>query len=384
MADLTPKPAHPRTIALNAELAGRLPLDDDADFERAHRGLVAQHPTGVIDGPLLPVWDVHLYDFVRESSAAPDTVNPSLWRQARINCAHGLFQVSDTVWQVRGYDISNITFIAGDTGWIVIDPLTSLETAAASLRLANEHLGERPVVAIIYTHSHLDHFGGVLGVTSEHDVASGRCRIIAPAGFLREAVAENVIAGPAMLRRSLYMFGPLLPKGPRGQVDTGLGKTTPIGTFHLVPPTEDISRTGQELVIDGVRVVFQMTPDAEAPAEMNFHFPDLGLLCMAENCTHTMHNLLTPRGALVRDALAWSKYINEAIELFVDHTDTCFASHHWPRFGNSEVRTYLTQQGIEARRLQSEGHGESRPEASNATREGRAQNRRVEFHVLTD
>jgi alkyl sulfatase BDS1-like metallo-beta-lactamase superfamily hydrolase len=296
MADLTPKPAHPTTTARNASFAERLPLGDDADVERANRGLVARHPTGVIDGPLFPVWDVQQYDFLRESPDAPDTVNPSLWRQARLNCIHGLFQVSDTVWQVRGYDISNITFIAGDTGWIVIDPLTSCETAAASLQLADEHLGERPVVAVIYTHSHLDHFAGVLGVTSHEDVASGRCRIVAPEGFLHEAVAENVIAGPAMLRRALYMFGPLLPKGPHGQVDSGLGKTTPIGTVSLVPPTEDITHTGQELVIDGVRVVFQMTPEAEAPAEMNFHFPDLGLLCMAENCTQTMHNLLTPRG----------------------------------------------------------------------------------------
>jgi alkyl sulfatase BDS1-like metallo-beta-lactamase superfamily hydrolase len=344
MADLTPKPAHPTTTARNASFAERLPLGDDADVERANRGLVARHPTGVIDGPLFPVWDVQQYDFLRESPDAPDTVNPSLWRQARLNCIHGLFQVSDTVWQVRGYDISNITFIAGDTGWIVIDPLTSCETAAASLQLADEHLGERPVVAVIYTHSHLDHFAGVLGVTSHEDVASGRCRIVAPEGFLHEAVAENVIAGPAMLRRALYMFGPLLPKGPHGQVDSGLGKTTPIGTVSLVPPTEDITHTGQELVIDGVRVVFQMTPEAEAPAEMNFHFPDLGLLCMAENCTQTMHNLLTPRGALVRDSLAWSKYINEAIELFADDSHTCFASHHWPRFGTDDVRGYLVQQ----------------------------------------
>ena len=344
MADLTPKPAHPATRARNAAFAERLPLGDDADVERARRGLVAQHPTGVIDGPLFAAWDVHQYDFLRESPDAPDTVNPSLWRQARINCTHGLFQVSETVWQVRGYDISNVTFIAGDTGWIVIDPLTSCETAAAALDLANEHLGARPVVAVIYTHSHMDHFAGVLGVTTEEDVASGRCRVIAPEGFLHEAVAENVIAGPAMLRRSLYMFGPLLPKGPQGQVDAGLGKTTPLGTISLLPPTEDITHTGQELVVDGVRIVFQMTPETEAPAEMNFHFPDLGLLCMAENCTHTMHNLLTPRGAQVRDSLAWSKYIGEAIELFADESDVCFASHHWPRFGKDAVRAYLVQQ----------------------------------------
>ncbi|MEZ5177650.1 MAG: alkyl sulfatase dimerization domain-containing protein [Acidimicrobiales bacterium] len=344
MGDLHPKPAHPSTTARNATFAERLPLAEQADVERASRGLVAQHPTGVVEGPLFPAWDVHRYDFIRDQDEAPDTVNPSLWRQAKINCIHGLFQVAERVWQVRGYDISNITFIQGDTGWIVIDPLISVETAAMALELADEHLGARPVVAVIYTHSHADHFGGVLGVTTQDDVDAGRCRIIAPAGFLHEAVSENVIAGPAMLRRALYMFGPLLPPGPRGQVDAGLGKTTAMGTVSLVAPTEDITHTGQELVIDGVRVVFQMTPEAEAPAEMNFHFPDLRLLCMAENCTHTMHNLLTPRGALVRDALAWSKYIHEAIELFADETDTCFASHHWPRFGADDVRTYLTQQ----------------------------------------
>lgn len=342
--DRSAKGAHARTVEVNAGFAERLPLGEDADFERASRGLIAQHPTGTIGGRGLPAWDIHRHDFIRESDLSPDTVNPSLWRQARLNCIHGLFAVTDRVWQVRGYDISNITFIAGDTGWIVIDPLTSCETAAAALALADDHLGARPVVAVIYTHSHLDHFAGVLGVTTEADVAAGRCRVIAPAGFLAEAVAENVIAGPAMMRRSLYMFGPLLPSGPQGQVDAGLGKTTAIGTVSLVPPTEDITHTGQELVIDGVRVVFQMTPETEAPAEMNFHFPDLRLLCMAENCTHTMHNLLTPRGAQVRDSLAWSKYIHEAIELFADTTENCFASHHWPRFGADDVRSYLTQQ----------------------------------------
>ena len=340
----TPKPAHPTTSAANAAFADRLPLDDDADFVRATRGLVAEHPTGTVGEGFFPIWDIHKYDFVRDQVEAPDTVNPSLWRQARLNCIHGLFEVTDRVWQVRGYDISNITFIAGDHGWIVIDPLTSVETASMALELVNQHLGARPVVAVIYTHSHLDHFAGVDGVTTREDVDAGRCRVIAPKGFLQEAVSENVIAGPAMLRRSLYMFGPLLPTGPRGQVDAGLGKTTPVGTVSLIPPTEEISETGTELDLDGVRVVFQMTPGTEAPAEMNFHFPDLRLLCMAENCTHTMHNLLTPRGALVRDALAWSKYINESIDLFAGESDICFASHHWPRFGADDVKAFLVQQ----------------------------------------
>ncbi len=342
--DTTPKPAHPTTARANAGVAARLPLADDADLARATRGLVAEHPTGTVSRGMLAVWDIHKHDFLREQPEAPDTVNPSLWRQARLNCVHGLFEVTDRVWQVRGYDISNVTFIAGDTGWIVIDPLTSVEMAATALELANEHLGERPVVAVIYTHSHLDHFAGVHGVTTQDDVDAGRCRIIAPEGFLDAAVSENVIAGPVMLRRSLYMFAPLLPAGPRGQVDAGLGKTTSLGTVSLIPPTEEIRDTGTELDIDGVRVVFQMTPGTEAPAEMNFHFPDLRLLCMAENCTQTMHNLLTPRGAQVRDALGWSKYINEAIDLFADQTDISFASHHWPRFGADDVRRFLTQQ----------------------------------------
>ncbi len=343
-ADRTQKPASDATIRLARDLARRLPLDEQTDFERATRGLIAQHPTGVIGPEGRPVWDVHRHDFVRDDDAAPDTVNPSLWRQARLNCIHGLFEVGPRVWQVRGYDISNVTFIAGDTGWIVIDPLTSTETAAAALALADEHLGARPVVAVIYTHSHLDHFAGVLGVTSREDVDAGRCRIIAPEHFLAEAVSENVIAGPVMLRRAIYMYGALLPPHPQGHVDAGLGKITPLGTVSLIPPTEEISATGTELVIDGVRVVFQSTPGTEAPAEMNFHFPDLRLLCMAENCSHNLHNLYTPRGAQVRDALAWSKYIGEAIELFADETDICFASHHWPRFGADDARAFLVQQ----------------------------------------
>jgi alkyl sulfatase BDS1-like metallo-beta-lactamase superfamily hydrolase len=325
--------------------------DPTGDVERATRGFVAAHATGVVERDGRPIWDTSRYDFLRETASAPATVHPNLWRQARLNCVHGLFEVRSPgsdgrggVWQVRGYDLSNVTFVAGDTGWIVIDPLTAAETAAAALALVDEHLGERPVVAVIYTHSHVDHFGGVEGVTSAADVAAGRCQVLAPVGFLHEAVSENVIAGPAMVRRAMYMYGPLLPTGPDGQVDAGLGKATPLGTVGLVPPTEEIVDTGTERVLDGVRVVFQLTPGTEAPAEMNFHFPDLRLLCMAENCTHTMHNLYTPRGAQVRDALAWSRYVNEAIELFADDSDTCFASHHWPRFGADDVRSFLVRQ----------------------------------------
>jgi alkyl sulfatase BDS1-like metallo-beta-lactamase superfamily hydrolase len=319
-------------------------FDDPADFARAERGRVATHPTGCIKVGDHSVWNVGDYDFIRESEAAPDTVHPGLWRQARLNCTHGLFEVGEGVWQARGYDISNITFLAGDEGWVIIDPLTTTATAAACLALANEHLGHRPVTAVIYTHSHVDHYGGVEGVTTAEDVAAGNVRVIAPEGFLREAVNENIVAGPAMVRRALFQFGPFLPKGPRGQVDAGLGKGVPGGVQSLIAPSEEICGTGTELVIDGLRVVFQNTPDAEAPSEMNFHFPEKRLLCMAENCTHTLHNLYPLRGAQVRDALAWSKYINEALCLFGGETDVAFASHHWPRFGQADVREFLERQ----------------------------------------
>ncbi|MFW2333040.1 alkyl/aryl-sulfatase, partial [Ilumatobacter sp.] len=272
----------------------------------------------------------------------------SLWRQAQLNNIHGLFEVAPKVWQARGYDISNITFIEGDTGWVVIDPLTVEGTARDCLQLANDTLGERPVTGVIYTHSHTDHFGGVLGVTSEDDVDAGRCRIIAPEHFLREAISENVIAGFAMTRRALYQFGPLLPAGPKQHVDCGLGKAVPLSPPGLLAPTEDITFTGEELVVDGVRIVFQLTPETEAPAEMNFFFPDRGddggWLCMAENCSHNMHNLIPIRGALVRNSLAWSKYINEAIDLFADDSALMFASHHWPRWGRDDVAGFLRKQ----------------------------------------
>ncbi|MGB1381796.1 MAG: alkyl/aryl-sulfatase [Ilumatobacteraceae bacterium] len=322
----------------------RLPDMDPEDFDRASRGLIAQHPTGQIEGAWGVAWDVSRYDFVNESELNPDTVHPSLWRQARLNNIHGLFEVAPGIWQARGYDISNITFIEGATGWIVIDPLTVEGCARDCLALANTHLGERPVTAVIYTHSHTDHFGGVLGVTSEEAVRRGDCRIIAPEHFLQETINENVIAGHAMTRRALYQFGPLLPPGPRGHVDCGLGKAIPISPPGLLAPTEDITRTGQELVVDGVRIVFQLTPEAEAPAEMNFFFPDHGWLCMAENCSHNMHNLIPIRGAQARDALAWSKYIGEARDLFGARSEVMFASHHWPRWGAKDVDGFLRKQ----------------------------------------
>jgi len=343
--NLDPKPASSVTSARNAQTLAHMNLDDAGDFERATRGLVATREHDQIQNAAgRVVWDTGDHDFVRDVEQSPESVNPSLWRQARLNCVHGLFEVVPGVWQARGYDLSNITFVAGDTGWLVIDPLTAAETAAAALELANKHLGRREVRSIIYTHSHVDHFGGVLGVTDAAAVQRGDVSIIAPAGFMKEAVSENVVAGPAMIRRASYMYGGLLPRNERGHVDAGLGKATPRGTVGLIPPTVEVGVTGTELVVDGIRIVFQYTPDAEAPAEMNFHFPDMALLCMAENCTHNMHNLYTPRGAQVRDALSWSKYINEAIELFASETDTVFASHHWPRWGSADCRQFLETQ----------------------------------------
>ena len=337
------KPATQHTRAAN--IAVSFDLDAD-DFSRVDRGFIAAIPDGRITDPETgrTVWDMSRYAFIADDAPAPDTVNPSLWRQAQLNRRHGLFEVAPKCWQVRGYDISNITFIEGATGWIVIDPLTSGQCARASLELANQHLGKRPVVAVIYTHSHADHFGGVNGVTSQAEVDAGRCIIIAPEGFLHEAVSENIIAGPAMLRRSAYQFGPLLPPGPDAHLDAGLGKAVPHDISGLIAPTHDITHTGQEMVVDGVRIVFQMTPETEAPAEMNFFFPDFGWLCTAENCTHTMHNLVPIRGAQVRNSLAWSKYINEVIELFGDQAKLMFASHHWPRWGTDNVREFLVLQ----------------------------------------
>ena len=339
--DATPQDATAHTVVENAIT---LPAFDTADFERASRGLIATHPTGVIPGPFGPAWDVSRHDFLRNDAPCPPTVHPSLWRQAQLNTIHGLFEVAPGVWQARGYDLSNITFIAGIEGWVVIDPLTTDATAGACLELANDQLGARPVTAVIYTHSHVDHFGGVHGVTTQADVDAGRCRVIAPEHFMHETVSENLLAGNAMGRRSAYQFGPLLPPGPRGHVDSGLGKAVPFAIPGLINPTEDITATGQELIVDGVRIIFQLTPETEAPAEMNFFFPDHGWLCMAENCSHTMHNLVPIRGAQARDALAWSRYIGEAMELFAADTDVMFASHHWPRWGTDDVRTFLGRQ----------------------------------------
>jgi alkyl sulfatase BDS1-like metallo-beta-lactamase superfamily hydrolase len=315
------------------------PFDDRTDFDNAERGFIAALAPGVVkaaDGRV--VWDSDAYAFL--GGPCPGTANPSLWRQGQLCSKQGLFQVTGGIYQVRGLDLSNISFIEGDSGVIVIDPLISTECATAALRLYREHRGDRPVTAVIYTHSHGDHFGGVRGVVPE----GASIPVIAPAGFLEHAVSENVYAGTAMTRRAVYMYGAELPRGAAGQVGCGLGLTTSTGTISLIPPTLDITRTGQEEVVDGVRIIFQLTPGTEAPSEMNFYFPDKRALCAAENATHNLHNLLTLRGAVVRNPHTWARYLTETIELFGGETDVVFASHHWPTWGQPQIRTFLTQQ----------------------------------------
>jgi alkyl sulfatase BDS1-like metallo-beta-lactamase superfamily hydrolase len=316
---------------------------DTADYDDADRGFIGALAPCVIktaDGRM--VWDNDSYAFL--SGDSPPSVHPSLWRQCTLTAKQGLYEVVPGIYQVRGLDISNVSFIEGDTGLIVIDPLTSTEVAAAALQLYRTHRGDRPVVAVIYTHSHADHFGGVLGVTSQADVDAGKVAVLAPEGFTEHAVQENVYAGPAMGRRATYMYGSKLDRGPRGQVGCGLGQAPSTGEVALIVPTVDIRTTGETHTIDGVQIEFQMAPGTEAPAEMHFYFPQFRALCMAENATHTLHNLLTLRGALVRDPHAWAGYLTEAIDTFADRADVVFASHHWPTWGGEHIVEFLSLQ----------------------------------------
>ena len=330
------------TVKANRNFATELPLSDQQDFEDAMRGLVVQAPSLVIKNDLGGIiWSQDAFKFVE--GEAPETVNPSLWRQAKLNSIHGLFKVTDGIYQVRGYDLSNMTLIEGDSGWIIVDPLTTKETANAAFQLATSHLGIKPIMAIIFTHSHIDHFGGVLGLVSAEQIHSQGIEIIAPSGFMEEATSENVIAGVPMGRRSGYMLGRQIGNSPLGHVDTGLGKAIPNGTMTIFPPTKIVDHTPQEMTVDGVQFIFQNTPGSEAPAELTFYLPKLKAYCGAEVVSKTMHNVLTLRGAKVRDALLWSSYIDEAIHLFPD-AQVYFASHHWPHWGSETITAFLKQQ----------------------------------------
>ncbi|TDD11079.1 MBL fold metallo-hydrolase [Nonomuraea deserti] len=314
-----------------------LPLHDQGDFADADRGFIAKLSPAVVrtaDGRV--VWDGDSYDFLQED--CPETAHPGLWRQSRLCARQGLYEVTSGVYQVRGLDLSNMTLVEGDRGVVVIDPLISTECAAAALKLYRAHRGDRPVTGVIYTHTHVDHFGGVRGVTD------GGVPILAPAGFLEHAASERVYAGHAMTRRAVYLYGRALPRSPEGQIGCGLGMTASTGTVSLIPPTLDLTRTGQEETVDGIRMIFQLTPGAQAPAEMNLLLPDRRALCLAENATHNQHNLLSLRGAVVRDARAWARYLTEAVSLFAGRADVAFASHHWPTWGGEAIVRFLEQQ----------------------------------------
>ncbi|BAN49272.1 alkyl/aryl-sulfatase [Metapseudomonas resinovorans] len=343
-APVAGKPATEITRERNQAWLQRLPFSDRADFDNARRGLIEPF-TGVVENAEgQPVWNRMAYNFL-DGNDAPASVNPSLWRMAQLNNIAGLFEVRERVYQVRGLDLSNMTIIEGDSGLILIDPLISTETARAGLELYYKHRPRKPVLAVIYSHSHVDHFGGVRGVINEADVKAGKVQVIAPEGFYEHAVSENVLAGPAMMRRAQYMYGALLPRDERGQVDSGLGKGTPSNaTVTLIAPTVLISKALETRSIDGVEIEFQLTPGTEAPAEMNMYFPQFKTLCMAENATHTQHNVLTLRGALVRDSKVWAHYLDKALVRYGDKAEVLFAQHHWPTWGGSEIRDYLADQ----------------------------------------
>ncbi len=336
-------PASGATVQAQKTVFAALPADDGRDAEFAGRGFIA-----TLDDPIIRnakgdlVWDLNAYNFVNGGS--PDSVNPSLWRHAGLLRKHGLFKVADNVWQVRGFDVSNMTVIKGNTGWILIDPLTTREMGAAALALVNAKLGMRPVTGLIYSHSHGDHFGGARGVIDPADAKSGKVAVIAPEHFLFETASENVIAGAAMGRRANYQFGGSLKPGTQGQIGSGIGMGISVGEITLIAPNDDIRKTGDTRVIDGVTLEFQMAPNSEAPAEMNVFIPAARTFLSAEIATCSLHNILTPRGAKVRDTLAWAGYLHEAVNLYAGRSDTAISSHCWPRFGAGEVKGWLSGQ----------------------------------------
>ena len=336
--------AEPATRAANQAMAAKLPFADTADFEAAKKGLIAPVPDGIVKtGGGTVLWNLGEYAFI-DGELAPATVNPSLWRMARLNLANGLFKVTDRLYQLRGFDIANMTVIEGDTGLILIDPLTTAEVARAALEHYRSHRPKKPVVAVIYTHSHIDHYGGVRGVLDEADVKAGKVEVIAPAGFMEAVSGENVLAGAPMSRRAQFQFGTMLPRGPRGQVDAGLGKSVARGTPGLIAPTLSIVKPIEEHTIDGVRIVFQLAPETEAPAEMHMFYPELGVLNMAENACPLLHNFIPLRGAVARDPRVWAKYIGDAIAMYGPKTEVLIGQHHWPTWGRAKVLDYLEAQ----------------------------------------
>jgi alkyl sulfatase BDS1-like metallo-beta-lactamase superfamily hydrolase len=341
--ELAPKPASPATIAAQKAMVATLPAEDGRDADFATRGFVASLGDPVIrNAQGRPVWNAQAYGFV--SGTAPETVNPSLWREMTNLKQHGLFKVSDGIWQVRGFDVSNMTIVQGATGWILIDPLTSKETAAAALELANQYLGRRPVVAVIYSHSHVDHFGGVRGVVSDADVKAGKVAIIAPARFMEETASENIMAGAAMARRANYQFGVGLTPGAQGQMGSGIGMGGSGGEITLIEPTDLINRTGETRTVDGVPLEFQIVSGSEAPSELNVFIVPQKAFLSSEMSTCSLHNVLTPRGAKVRDARAWAGYLDEALQLYGGRSDVDISSHCWPVFGQANVAKMLTGQ----------------------------------------
>ena len=339
------KPASPTTVARNQQAKAGLPMSDARDLEESRRGFIAAPADRkILDGKGSVVWNMARYDFLTQGRSY-DSIHPSLQHQAEANMGFGLYEVvPGRIYQVRGFDLCNISFIKGDSGWIVFDPLTTRETAAAALALVTEKLGKRPVLAVVYSHSHADHFGGVRGVIDEADVKSGKVAVIAPAGFMDHAASEYVYAGAAMNRRLQYQYGAFLPRSAQGHVDQAIGKAVAVGTITLIAPTRIIEGAGDELTIDGIRMVFQNTPGTEAPAEMNTWFPQFKAFWAAENITGTIHNIYTLRGALVRDALYWSKQINEALYRFGGEAEVMFASHNWPRWGNARIQEVMRAQ----------------------------------------
>lgn len=340
---LTPKPASAATIAAQEAAKAKLPVEDGRDAAFAERGFIATRADPIIrnkDGR--PVFNLASHDFV--TGPAPATVHPSLWREASLLRRHGLFEVTDGIYQVRGFDLSNMTVIRGATGWIVVDPLTSRETAAAAMELVNAKLGARPVVAVIYSHSHGDHFGGVRGVVNEADVAAGKVAIIAPGRFMEETASENVMAGAAMGRRVSYQFGSGLERSPTGQMGSGIGMSTPTGEVTLIAPTDTIERTGETRKVDGVDLEFQIVSGSEAPSELNVYIAPKRTLLSVEMSTCSLHNILTPRGAKVRDTHAWAGYLDEALRLYGQRSEVVISSHCWPRFGQNEVAGMLASQ----------------------------------------